>query len=477
MTARPIRDPAPALIAGLKAIVGPNGWIADPADQERYLVDERRLFRGRTPLVVRPGTTDEVSRVVALCAAHDAAIVPQGGNTGLVGGGVPYESGDQIVLSLARMNRIRSVSALDYAMTVDAGCILVDIQEAARRVDRLFPLSLAAEGTCTIGGNLSTNAGGVNVLRYGSARDLVLGLEVVLADGRIWNGLRGLRKDNTGYDLKHVFMGAEGTLGIITGAVLKLFPLPRQVRTGFVGVPSVRAAVDLLSRLQGATGGRITAFEVLPRFGLDLVLTHIEGTKDPLPAAHPWYVLFDASSGDDGEALTTSLESALAAALDAGLVVDATLAVSEAQARALWRIRETLPEAQKPAGGSIKHDVSVPITRFAELIERAQAAVLATVPGVRPLPFGHLGDGNVHLNFSQPLGGDTAAFMAEWERVNHLVHDIVHELGGSISAEHGLGRLKREEIRRYKPPLELELMRTLKTALDPKGLLNPGKVL
>jgi FAD/FMN-containing dehydrogenase len=468
--------PGEAFLDATKAVVGPQGWIADPAEQERYLIDERRLYRGRTAIVLRPRSTEEVACVVGLCHQHRVAIVPQGGNTGLVGGSVPNEAGGEVVLSLARMNRILDVSPLDYAMTVEAGVVLAQVQDAARAVDRLFPLSLAAEGSCTIGGNLSTNAGGVNVLRYGSARDLVLGLEVVLPDGRVWDGLRRLRKDNTGYDLKHLFMGAEGTLGVITRAVLRLFPLPKQVVTGFAGLVSVAAAVDLLSRFQAATGGRVTAFEVLPRFGLDLILRHIAHTADPLTDAHPWYVLFDVSSGEDGAGLTQAVEGVLAGALTGGILRDATLATNEAQARALWRLRESLPEAQKPAGGSIKHDVSVPITRFAELIERAQAAVQRLIPGVRPVPFGHLGDGNVHLNFTQPEGADTSGFLAQWGAVNHVVHDIVHELGGSISAEHGLGRLKREEIVRYKSPLEIELMRSLKATLDPLGIMNPGKV-
>jgi FAD/FMN-containing dehydrogenase len=427
-------------------------------------------------MVVRPASTQEVAEVVKICAAAGIGIVPQSGNTGLVGGGIPHDHGEEIVLSLGRMNRVRAIDPLNYTITVEAGCILASVQKAAADADRLFPLSLGAEGTCQIGGNLSTNAGGIAVLRYGMARDLVLGLEVVLPDGRIWNGLRGLRKDNTGYDLKQLFVGAEGTLGIITAAVLKLFPRPGAVETGFVAVPDPAAAIELLARVRAGTGDAVTAFELISRPALDMVLRHIPGTSDPLGTPSPWYVLLEASSGASGGGLRAALEQVLADAAEAGLVQDATLAASSEQAKALWRLRETITEAQKPEGGSIKHDVSVPVSKVPEFIARASAAVEAALPGIRVVAFGHAGDGNIHFNLSQPIGADRAAYLARWEEFNRIVHDIVAELQGSISAEHGIGRLKREELKHYKSPLEIELMRTLKRALDPKGIMNPDKV-
>jgi FAD/FMN-containing dehydrogenase len=460
----------------LKAIVGPRGWVTDPADMAPFLVEERGLYRGRARMVVRPGSTQEVSDVVKVCAEAGIAIVPQSGNTGLVGGQVPHDHGEEIVLNLGRMNRIRAIDPLNYTITVEAGCILASVQNAAADADRLFPLSLGAEGTCQIGGNLSTNAGGIAVLRYGMARDLVLGLEVVLPDGRVWDGLRGLRKDNTGYDLKQLFIGAEGTLGIITAAVLKLFPRPGAVETGFVAVRDPGAAIELLARTRAGTGDAVTAFELISRQALDMVLKHIPGTSDPLSGRHPWYVLIEASSGDAGGGLRAALEGVLANAVEAGFVTDATLAASGEQTKALWRLRESITESQKPEGGSIKHDVSVPVSKVPAFIARASAACEAALPGIRIVAFGHAGDGNIHFNLSQPIGADRAQYLARWEEFNRIVHDIVAELDGSISAEHGIGRLKRDELVHYKSALAIELMRVLKDAFDPKGIMNPGKV-
>jgi D-lactate dehydrogenase (cytochrome) len=460
----------------IKQVVGPKGWIADPAEIEPYLLEWRGLFHGNTKLVVRPASTAAIAEVVKICAAARLPIVPQGGNTGLMGGGVPWEDGRSIVLSLTRMNRIRAIDALNFTMTAEAGCILADLQKAADAQDRLFPLSLGAEGTCRIGGNLSTNAGGVGVLRYGNARELALGLEVVLADGTVWDGLRGLRKDNTGYDLKQLFIGAEGTLGIITAATLKLFPKPREQETAFVAFADVRDVMDAFARARAASGDQLTAFELIPRFGLEIAMKHVPGVVDPLAAVHPWYALLEVSSSQAGGGLKDALERFLADAMDSGLVKDGTIAASAAQAREIWRIREGIVEGQIPEGGSIKHDVSVPVSRVADFIETASAAVAAALPGVRPVAFGHVGDGNIHYNLSQPVGADRAAFLARWAEMNRIVHDIVDRLGGSISAEHGIGRLKRDELAHYKPAAALDLMRRVKRALDPDNIMNPGKI-
>lgn len=457
--------------------LGPAGLITDPADMAPYLVEERGLWVGKAALVARPAATGQVSAVVGICAEYGIPVVPQGGNTGLVGAGIPFERGDEIVLSLGRMNHIRELDPLNDTITVEAGCVLADVQAAAAEADRLFPLSLGAEGTCQIGGNLSTNAGGVGVLRYGNARNLVLGLEVVLPSGAVWDGLRGLRKDNTGYDLKQLFIGAEGTLGVITAAVLRLFPRPHDKTTALAAVPDPAAAVELLARARDWTGEAVTAIELMSRFCVDLAVKHIAGARDPLAGAHPWYVLLELSSQRGAGPLREGLEGVLNDGMMRGLVLDATIASNEAQASAMWRLREAVAEAQKYEGGSIKHDVSVPVSKVPEFLARADAAVAKAMPGIRPCAFGHVGDGNIHYNLTQPEGADKAAFLAEWGRMNRVVHDIVHGLGGSISAEHGLGRLKRDEARRYKEEVELELMRSIKTALDPKGIMNPGKVL
>jgi FAD/FMN-containing dehydrogenase len=459
----------------IKIVVGRRGWIADPAEEEPYLVEARRLWRGATRLVVRPASTGEVAAVVRICAEAKLPIVPQGGNTGLVGGGVPPEDGRNIVLALGRMNRIRAIDPVNFTMTVEAGCILAHLRQAAAEVDRLFPLSLGAEGSCQIGGNLSTNAGGIAVLRYGNTRELTLGLEVVLADGRIWDGLRGLRKDNTGYDLKQLFIGGEGTLGIITAATLKLFPKPREIETAFLGISRVEDVMALFARARAATGDQLTAFELIPRAALDLALVHIPGTIDPLAEPHPWYVLLEMASSETESGLRALLERLLETALEQELIVDGVIAESSQQAKQLWHIREAIVEAQLYLG-SVKHDVSVPVSRVADFIIRATTGVTERLPGIRPMAFGHVGDGNIHFNLTQPEGADTAAYLARWQEFNDIVHGVVRELHGSISAEHGVGRLKRDEITHYKPAVEIELMRRVKCAIDPDNIMNPGKL-
>jgi len=468
--------PTGDLVQRLAGIVGDKGLITEPAEMEPHLVELRQRYRGAAPCVVRPASTDEVAAVVRLCAETGTPIVPQGGNTGLVAGGIPFEDGRAVIVNLGRMNRVRALDPVNDTMTVEAGCILQQVQEAAAGADRLFPLSLGAEGTCQIGGNLSTNAGGIQVLRYGNARELVLGLEVVLPDGRVWDGLRGLRKDNTGYDLKQLFIGAEGTLGIITAAVLRLFPRPRETATAFVAVPDVAAAVRLLGHVRDAVGDNVTSFELIPRIGIDFALAHVPDIRDPLTERYDWYVLVELWSGSADAGLAAAMEALLADAFEADLVRDATIAANQAQSDVLWRLREGIVEGQKPEGGSIKHDVSVPITAIPEFLDRATAAVTRLIPGIRPVPFGHIGDGNIHFNLSQPQGADRDAFMARWDEVNRVVHDIAVELGGSISAEHGLGRMKMVENVHYKSALEIELQQRIKRAFDPQGLMNPGKV-
>ncbi len=449
------------MIDALREIVGKSNVLTAPEDTKPYFTDWRRQYSAAAECVVRPGATAEVARVVALCARERVAVVPQGGNTGLVGGSVPTGARREIVLSLGRMNRIRELDALNDTISVEAGCVLAAVQRAAEDAGRLFPLSLAAEGSCQIGGNLSTNAGGVNVLRYGNAREQALGLEVVLPDGRVWDGMRALRKDNTGYDLKQLFLGAEGTLGIITAAVLRLYPLPSARATAWIAVSSPQEAVELLASLRAQLGDRVSAFELISRTCLEAVLRHIPGTRDPLGQSHPWYVLVNLSDSGPAEALRTLAENALGNR-------NAVLAQSEEQARQLWRIRESIPEAQFT---NVKHDISVAVSRTPEFIERAGRALQAAFPGALPYVFGHVGDGNLHYN----IGPE--ALVAKREAVSEVVYRAVDELGGSISAEHGLGQLKREAIRGHKSALELELMRALKRTLDPQGLMNPGKVI
>jgi len=464
------------LIARLIDIVGPKAVMTDASDMAPYLEERRGLYVGRAAAIVMPAQTSDISRVMALAHETNTVVVPQGGNTGLVGGQIPDVSGAAIILNLSRMARVRDVDATNNTLSVDAGVTLADAQAAARDVGRLFPLSLASEGTCQIGGNLSTNAGGSAVLHYGNARDLVLGLEIVLADGRIWDGMRGLRKDNTGYDLKQIFLGAEGTLGIITGAVLKLFPMPRSQATAYVAVPGPEQAVALLRHVEGGCSGAVTSFELMPRIGIEFVTTHVPDTRDPLTAVSDWYVLIELSSGAAGDELVGQLETSLSGALDLGLISDAAIAQSAAQAAAFWHLREAMSDAQRPEGGSIKHDVSVPVSKIALFLERALQAVQDDLPGIRPVPFGHLGDGNIHFNLSQPVGMESAVFLDQWEHFNEIVHGIVLALGGSISAEHGIGQLKRDEMASLKSDVEMDLMRSLKRTLDPKGILNPGKL-
>lgn len=465
------------LNARLRAIVGAAHVLETEADMAPFLSDWRGRYHGRARAVVRPRDTAEVAAVVAACAQAGVAMVPQGGNTGLCGGATPLADGAAVVISLARMNRVRALDPDNDTLTVEAGCTLATVQEAAQAAGRLFPLSLASEGSCRIGGNLSTNAGGVQVLRYGNTRDLVLGLEVVLPDGRVWDGLRGLRKDNTGYDLKQLFIGAEGTLGIVTAAVLKLFPAIRSRATAWVAVPDPRAAVRLLGMLRAACGDRVSAFEIVGRTALGLVLRHIPGARDPLAGAPAWTVLVELSDPAVDAPLDDLLQAVLGEAFAQGLAGDAAVAASGAQAQALWALREDISEAQRIEGVSIKHDVSVPVSRIPDFLERAGEALAARWPDVRVVAFGHIGDGNLHYNLSKSVADDNAAFVARTPEVNRIVHDLVCELGGSISAEHGLGQLKREEVLRYKPALEMELMRRVKQAFDPAGLMNPGKVL
>ncbi len=443
----------------------------------RYVTDHRDLYHGRCEAVVRPASREEVAAVVRLCAGAKISIVPQGGNTGLVGASVPLEEGGGIVLSLSRMDRVREIDPLNNTLTAEAGCVLADLQGAAKDADRLFPLSLGAEGSCTIGGNLSTNAGGVGVFKYGNTRELALGLEVVLPDGTLWEGLRGLRKDNTGYDLKHLFIGAEGTLGVITAAVLKLFPRPREVETAFLALPRLEDAMKLLADARAVSGDAVTACELIPGIGTDLARKHFPDFSQPLQTRAPWYLLMELSSGQTGGGLRQCLEEFLASGHEAGTLTDAVIASSEAQAGRLWRLREILPEAQTREGGSVKHDVSVPVSRVADFIRRATAMVEKEMEGVRVFAFGHIGDGNVHFNLTQPDGMEKSAFLSHQTRFSRMVHDLVVEMEGSFSAEHGIGRLKRDELRRYRSEAELELMRKVKDALDPDNIMNPGKVL
>jgi FAD/FMN-containing dehydrogenase len=463
-------------LAEIAAIVGPANLLTAASDMEAYLVEERGLYRGAARAVVRPADTRQVAQIVALANARGLKVVPQGGNTGLVGGQIPSTAGDEIVLSLRRLDRVREIDAAANTMTLDAGVTLLRAQEEAEKVDRLFPLSLAAEGSCTIGGNLSTNAGGVAALAYGVARDLVLGLEVVLADGRVMSTLGKLKKDNTGYDLKNLFVGAEGTLGIITAAVLKLFPRPRATATAFLGLPSPQAALAVLNLAQERAGADVKSFELVPRIGVEFVIRHAQGARDPLAEKHAWYVLLELASQTDG-ALAETMENLLGEAIEGGLVDDAAIAASLDQRLAFWRLREMLSEVQKYEGASIKHDVSVPISSVPAFLDDVAAALPAAAPGARLVAFGHLGDGNIHCNVSQPVGADKEAFLARWHEINAIVHGIVGKYAGSISAEHGIGVMKREELTLVKDPVALDLMRTIKRALDPNETLNPGKVL
>lgn len=475
-----------AALGRLKRAVGPQGWLAPGDDIDRYTIDWRRLWPGTTPLVLRPATTAQLARIVAICAEEGLAVVPQGGNTGLVGGGVPRRGGRDIVIGLERMTAIREFDPVGATITVEAGCILADVQAAAAEAGLLYPLSLAAEGSCRIGGNLATNAGGTNVLRYGNARDHVLGLEVVLADGQVWNGLRALRKDNTGYDLKQLFLGSEGTLGIVSAAVLKLWPRPRAKVTAWLGVAGADRALAALARCQRASGGQVSACEYMAGDALELLFAKLPHHRPPLArhgagassqaGATAGAVLLEATSGRAGDGLGEAMEEALAAAIAAGEAEDAVIAGSEAQAQALWRIREDMPEAQIAAGGGLKHDVALPLARLPAFLEGARARVLALAPQARIVAFGHLGDGNIHFNLCAAAGAGLEALLAGEREIADAVEALAVEMGGSFSAEHGIGQLRLRQMARYKPPLDLALMRALKAALDPEDRLNPGKV-
>ncbi|MGW8205828.1 MAG: FAD-binding oxidoreductase [Hyphomicrobiaceae bacterium] len=472
-----LNAPTPDLIARFIDIVGPTQALVDPAAQAPYLREWRDRYVGATPLVLRPGSVDEVSRILALANETRVGIVPQAGNTGLVGGQIPFEDGRDIVLSVARLNKIRHIDASGQSMIAEAGVILANVQQAADEAGRLFPLSLAAEGSCQIGGNLATNAGGVNVLAYGNARALALGLEVVLADGRVWSSLKTLKKDNTGYDLKDLFIGAEGTLGIITAAALKLFAKPAEKATAFAALEDLDKVLELFKRAEAVAGPHLTAFEFICKNGVDIAVRHVESVRSPFSEIPPWSVLIEISSHEaDGRAAET-LERLLGDAIEAEVVADAVIAQSLQQAKDFWRLREEMSDAQKHEGGSIKHDVSVAPSRMPEFIRRADHLIAKLCPGARPVPFGHFGDGNVHYNVTQPADMDKTQYLARWEEIAAAVHTLVVEIDGSISAEHGIGRMKRDELRHLKSAVEIDMMRAVKKALDPNGIMNPGKVI
>jgi len=461
----------------LKGCVDDKGWTDAPDELAPHLSEWRDRYRGKTPLMLRPASTEAVAAIVRTANAHGVKLAVQGGNTGLVYGGVPAEDGSEVLINLGRLNRIRSVDAENFSLIADAGVTLAGVQQAAADAGRLFPLSLGAEGTATAGGVVSTNAGGVHVLKYGATRALTLGLEAVLPDGEIFNGLSTLRKDNTGYDLKSLLVGAEGTLGIVTAVAFQLFPALNSREVCLAGIPDAQAAVTLLSRLRAATGDRVIAFELIGRFGLELVTRHIPDTRDPLDAPHPWYVLIEVASSEPGADLRNSLESGLAAAMEDDLVRDAVIASSEDQAGLLWHMRHALSEAQKPEGAAIKHDISVPVTAIPAFLDRGLPAVETAVPDLRPVVFGHVGDGNLHFDLLQPEGADGQAYLARSDELHGIVHDILRDMGGSISAEHGIGRMKAAELARLKDPAALAAMRAIKTAFDPNGILNPGRIL
>jgi len=461
----------PVIVTELKSVVGPKGWIDDPVELQPYVTEWRGRYQGQARLLVAPKSTDEVASIVMACANHGVAIVPQGGNTGLCGGAIPDSSGTQVIVSLRRMKRIRKISADDYSMTVDAGCTLVQLQEAAINANRFFPLSLAAEGSCQIGGNLSTNAGGINVLRYGTARAQVLGLEAVLPNGEVIDGLRSLRKDTAGYDLKQLFIGSEGTLGIITAACLRLQPAPKEINTAILAIDSPNAAVRLLSAMRDTLGDSVLAFELISERALRYVLRHIPGTRSPFGKAYPWHVLLDITTSE------AATESALHSVLENGLILDAVVAKNSEEARSLWHLRHSISAAQKQEGSSLKHDISVPVGSVGRFIEEAESAVLAHDPSTRIVAFGHVGDGNIHFNLSQPKNGSADDFLLQRAAIAKIVYGIVAAFDGSFSAEHGIGQARRQFLDQYRSPTELQTMRTIKAALDPQGIMNPGKVL
>jgi FAD/FMN-containing dehydrogenase len=462
--------PSPVALSELKAALGPSGWTEDATEIAPWLTEWRNRWTGHTPLMLKPATTAEVSRAVEICARHGVAITTQGGNTGLVGGQIAR---GEVLLTTRRLRAVRDVTPLDDAMTVEAGVTLLEAQQLAAKADRFFPLSLAAEGTATIGGVISTNAGGTAVLRYGMMRDLVLGLEAVMPDGRVFEGLKRLRKDNTGYDLKQLLIGAEGTLGVVTAATLKLFPVMRSRATAIVGLASAQAAVQLLARAKAETGGGVEAFELMKRIGVEFALRHIPGVREPLETVQPWYVLIELTSGEAGAA-GAGMERILTAAFEEDLITDAAIAQNETQVRDFWKLREEQSAAQKPEGGGWKHDVSVPVSRIADFLDEATVAVERFEPGARVSAFGHVGDGNMHFDILCPPGADLRAFLERWEAGSRVVHDVVARYHGSISAEHGLGRLKTEEAKRYKSALEIETMRAIRAAVDPGRIMNPA---
>ncbi len=467
-----------AALYAIRDQIGPAGWLDEPDAMAPFLSETRGLYQASATAVVSPADVASVAAVMAICNAARIPVVPQGGNTGRCAGAIPTgDGGDSLILNLRRLNRIRDIDPDNFTLTAEAGCILADVQRTAQDAGRLFPLSLGAEGSCQIGGNLATNAGGINVLRYGSTRELCLGLEVVLADGQIWSGLNGLRKNNTGYDLRDLFIGSEGTLGIITCATLKLFPNPNARQTALIALPELAACVPLLTLARDRLGEAVTSFELMPRFGVAIAVKHIDQCADPFEAPHPWYILMSISDGGEDRHLADRLEEFLETALDRRLASDAVVAQSSAQAAALWRLREALVAAQRFEGGSIKHDIAVPVSQVPAFIDAASTIVLEMAPGARVLAFGHVGDGNVHFNISQPEGADTARFMAQREAINLRVHDLTMQMSGSFSAEHGVGQLKIAHMARYKSPVELALMTAIKQSLDPLGILNPGKVL
>jgi FAD/FMN-containing dehydrogenase len=473
-----MRSPVkPETLAELKAAAGDGGWLDSSSDLSAYTIDFRRLYRGATPLVLLPRTVAQVARILSICHRDAVGVVPQGGNTGYCGGATPDESDSQIVLALKRLNQVRHIDAANDSMVLEAGCTLAEAHAAAESQDRMFPLTLGSQGTAQIGGNLSTNAGGTAVLRYGMMRDLVLGLEVVLADGRLLSGLKSLRKDNTGYDVKSLFVGAEGTLGIITAASLKLFPIPRDTATALVGIESPRRALELLAHLRRAAGDGLTTFELMPRFAVELTVEHIPGVANPLDQGAAWYVLAELTSPNPRQRLGELLSDTLQEAASAGMLVDASMATSIAQSQAMWKLRESVPEAQRHHGASLKHDISVPVSRIPELIERGAELVRRLAPEGDVVSYGHVGDGNLHFNVSQKPVASGAAFLARAKPLESAMYDLVESLGGSISAEHGIGRLKAAELAERTDPAELSVMHAVKHALDPKGILNPGKVL
>jgi FAD/FMN-containing dehydrogenase len=468
---------APGLLVRFAEIVGAAHVLTRPEEQAAYVREWRDRYVGKALAVLRPGTTEEVSRILALANEHEIGVVPQAGNTGLVGGQIPSTRGDQIILSVSRLKKVRAVDAAGGTMILEAGVTLSEAQAVAVKAGRLFPLSMASEGSCQIGGVLGTNAGGTAVLAYGNARGLCLGLEAVLADGRVWHGLRTLKKDNTGYDLRDLLIGSEGTLGVITAAALKMLPRPKDVATAIVAIESPETALKLFRLAEETAGGSLTAFEFWARRAMDFALAYMPNMRDPFRDQHPWYALLELSSNEADGRAATQLESMLTRASDARLIHDASIAASLHQSRDFWALRESFSEAQKGAGGSIKHDISVPVSRIPEFLARAAPVVEKMCPGARPVPFGHFGDGNLHYNVSQPEGMDKAQFLALWDKMSEAVHGLVTDMDGSISAEHGIGQMKRDALVRFKSPVELEMMRTIKNALDPNGILNPGKVL